>query len=93
MSLIAVRKTSTKLIIIRITLISIRDTPLKLVSIKITWILANWSTPAKQTYSEIWTKISLESPSSGVMNPWPRWRQKFLQVPVCNGESDASLDL
>ena len=44
------------------------------------------------TYSEMCTKISFP-PSSGVIKPWPLFRQNSLQTPVCSGDSDAIRDL
>lgn len=40
------------------------------------------------TYSEMWTKISLP-PSDGVMKPWPLEREKHLHMPVNKGPCDA----
>lgn len=40
------------------------------------------------TYSEMWTKISLP-PSDGVMKPWPLEREKYLHTPVNTGPCDA----
>lgn len=76
---------------------ALRTNSPSILEIKIFAFFESWATGHEaseyETYSEMCTKISRFSPSSGVMKPWPRSRQNLLHVPCSNGESAASLDL